>query len=143
MDEAANSQTKFNAAAEDFKLGLGNFIADSGLLDSLYDFGGALLDNITIAKQQSDVLKDQQAEFTALTGALIEVTDNEEIRSQLISEIQTKYPNFIKNIDLESASTEDLKANLDQVNAALSRKIILQVDRDWETWFESLISIVT
>jgi len=74
----------------------------------------------------SEKLKDEQAEFNTLTKALINNTDNQEIRNSLIKELQSKYPQYIKNINLETASIAELEGLLADVNKEFAKKIILQ-----------------
>lgn len=101
------------------------------VIGSLSSMLGLLNDFVEIPV--SEKLREQQTELNTLVGALINVNDTvedtnlkEEVRSRLISEIQSKYPDFIKNIDLETASINELKDALSQANDGYTKKIILQ-----------------
>jgi hypothetical protein len=65
----------------------------------------------------------EKIELNLLVESLIENNDKQEIRQSLIDELQRKYPDFIKNIDLEKASTEDLRKELEKVNGEYDKKI--------------------
>jgi TP901 family phage tail tape measure protein len=76
------------------------------------------------------VLKDEQRELNILTGALINANENEELRSKLISEIDDKYPNFLKNMDTETVNASQLADRLKEVNKQYQQKIILTAAED-------------
>jgi hypothetical protein len=73
----------------------------------------------------SEKLQEEQAELNVLVQTLIGANDNQEVRNKLISEIQSKYPDFLKNLDTEKMSTEDLRNRLQEVNKQYVNKIIL------------------
>ena len=47
------------------------------------------------------MLENERVEFNALMSVLVDYNDDQEYRKKLIAEIQTKYPDYIKNINLE------------------------------------------
>lgn len=69
----------------------------------------------------------EQAQLNILVERLIEANDNEEQRRSIIGELQRDYPEFLKNIDAEKASTEELRAALKAANGEYERKIRLAV----------------
>jgi len=75
----------------------------------------------------SQQLREEQTELNALVGALANANNSEETRSRLIAQIQAQYPDFVKNIDLENATTEELQQALEQVNNEYRQRILLQV----------------
>lgn len=68
-------------------------------------------------------IASEKAGLNALVGALIESNDNEEKRRTIIDELQSKYPSFISNIDLEKASTEELRKELEKTNKEYDKKM--------------------
>lgn len=68
-------------------------------------------------------IAQEKAELNALVGALIDASDKEDERKSLIDELQAKYPDFIKNIDLEKATTQDLVKALKEANAEYDNRI--------------------
>lgn len=82
----------------------------------------------------SETLQTQQGEFNALVGALISYTeegertaDFERVRGGLITEINSKYGDYLGNLDLNKASEEELRTLMDAANKEFERRIFLQV----------------
>lgn len=69
----------------------------------------------------------EQAQLNILVERLIAANGKEEERRSIISELQRDYPEFLKNIDAEKASTEELRAALKAANGEYERKIRLAV----------------
>ena len=65
----------------------------------------------------------EKAELNALVGALIESSGKEDERKRIIDELQAKYPDFLKNIDLEKASNEELRKELEKVNKEYDKRM--------------------
>lgn len=72
-----------------------------------------------------DALIEEQAEINVLINSIIALNDQQESRSLLISELNSKYPELLKNIDLEKLSSEGLRRVLNQVNQSYSERIKL------------------
>ena len=82
-------------------------------------FAGAAIKGSSL----SNTMKDGKRELNVLVSALIKYNDNEKIRSRLISEIQTKYPDFLKNINTEKVTTNELAEALKKYNVQVDKKI--------------------
>lgn len=65
----------------------------------------------------------EKVELNSLVGALIENYDKEDERKRLIDEIQAKYPDFLKNINLEKTTTDELKTALKGVNEEYDKRM--------------------
>ncbi|MCE7996421.1 MAG: phage tail tape measure protein [Roseivirga sp.] len=78
------------------------------------------------AKVQASALEQQQSQLNFLVGELISVNDNEEKRSKLITEINSKYPDFLKGLDTEKVSIKQLTDRLGEFNKEFERKIKLK-----------------
>ena len=74
----------------------------------------------------------EKIELNTLVGVLTDATTGEDERARAIDELNSKYPNFLQNIDLEKDSADQLREKLAAVNeeydkkmrnAALSRKM--------------------
>lgn len=65
----------------------------------------------------------EKVELNSLVGALIENYDKEDERKRLIEEIQAKYPDFLKNINLEKTTTDELKTALKEVNKEYDKRM--------------------
>lgn len=85
----------------------------------------------------SDKLISQKERLIDLVGAITQVNQGEEVRKELISQLNQEYPTFLKGIDSEKVTNEQLFDNLEKVNQAYDKKIKLQVAQ------ESLLAIET
>jgi len=74
----------------------------------------------------SQKLQNEKAELNAMVQVLIDNNDNLEIRQQLVSDINQKYPEYLKNLNLETASTDDLKNALADLNKEFDNRIVKQ-----------------
>jgi len=74
----------------------------------------------------SDELEKEQQAFKILELRLHDVNLPQADRIKLIKELQSKYPDYLGNINAETVSNEDLYKALRTVNEQLVNKIILQ-----------------
>jgi len=83
----------------------------------------------TLSVSQQDhrtELQKEQDELNTLVSLVISATDRTDERAIAIQNLQDKYPNFLKNLDAESVSNDDLKTALKGANDEYFRKIQLQ-----------------
>lgn len=73
----------------------------------------------------SEKLIEEQNEFNALVKVLQKAQVEQSVRNDIIDRLQADYPDYIKNIDLETASIQDLKVAQEQANKAFKEKIRL------------------
>ncbi|MEP0004400.1 MAG: hypothetical protein ABJ387_01355 [Balneola sp.] len=99
---------------------LWNEIAQSGL-----EFSGVLKDILGL--NISDKLREEQIEMDTLATRLLTVVKRGGDRSQLISDLNEKYPDFLKNLDAENITTKEIADRLKELNAVYSDKIELQI----------------
>jgi hypothetical protein len=74
----------------------------------------------------SEKLQEEQIELNGLVQSITQTNISQEKRNGLIAELQEKYPFFLKNIDAETASNDQLKARLREVNELYIKRIALQ-----------------
>lgn len=87
-----------------------------------------------IGLKPSEELEKQRVAFNVLVTELIRNNDNQSRRNQLIAEINNKYPEYVKNINLEKASQSELLGMLNGVNGALTTKIRLMArEEEYQT----------
>jgi len=72
----------------------------------------------------SDELRAEQMQLNALVNAATNANNTQESRNRLITELQTKYPDFLGNLDAETVSNEELRDRLKEVNDEYRNKII-------------------
>lgn len=70
-------------------------------------------------------IAEEKLELNLLVGRLQDVNVKGEARKSLIEEIQRKYPDFLKNINLEKATTDQLTKALEEANIQYDKKIRL------------------
>lgn len=73
----------------------------------------------------SDTLIKERTELNSLVTSIISASENQRVRNSLITELQSKYPDFLGNIDAEKVSNEQLKSMLVEVNAQYRERIKL------------------
>lgn len=94
-------------------------------LRNLMDEGNRAID---IVKRWVEIPSEQKiarekAEMNALVDSLIGANDNEALRTTYIDLINQKYPELLKNLDLEKASVEEIKTALEGANEEYDKKI--------------------
>ena len=72
-----------------------------------------------------DKLRDEQKELNTLVTQIQLANTDQKRRNELIGELQSKYPDFLGNIDAESASNEELASRLKDVNDQYIQRIVL------------------
>lgn len=75
----------------------------------------------------SEQLENQGTALNILVGRLTDVNIQEEERNRIIGEINVKYPDFLDNIDTETADTKTLVDRLKDYNIELGNRIRLQL----------------
>lgn len=78
------------------------------------------LEGSTLSKS---IMKEKD-DLNSLVGAITSVHTTQESRLLLIEKMQKKYPDFLKNIDAEKISNEQLKTALENVNKEYDKKIL-------------------
>lgn len=69
----------------------------------------------------------EKVELNYLVENLIKANDNEEERTKWIAELQSKYPEFLKNVNLEKDGAKGLREELAKVNSEYDKKIRLAI----------------
>nr|WP_315245191.1 phage tail tape measure protein [uncultured Flavobacterium sp.] len=92
----------------------------------VYELGTSFLNLITPMKKVSEQLFDEQLGLNMLVGKITSTNLKNEERKQLLVELKNEYPDFIKNIDIETVSNNDLNNALNKVNEQYVKRIALQ-----------------
>lgn len=131
LDNLAGDTTKLGSAWEGFLLsiedGEGFF---SNLLRGIVQATTGLLNFLNPTKQLSDALKEEQVELFKVEAELGNVNTTQERRNEIIADLQASYPDYLGNIDAETVSNEELYKALEQVNAELVNKIVIQTKQE-------------
>jgi len=78
----------------------------------------------------SETLRQEQAEINGLVQGIVSVNDNNELRNSLMAELNSKYPEFLGNIDAENVSNGVLLGTLRAVNEKYEERIKLQLQSE-------------
>jgi Cortexillin I, coiled coil. len=76
-----------------------------------------------VAVPVENKIAQEKIQLNLLVDRLVATNGKEEERKEIIAEIKREYPDFLKNIDFEKASTLDLANALRQTNKEYDRKI--------------------
>lgn len=96
----------------------------SGLINGFLDFANNALGSLNNAlNKQTDALNEEYIELNSLVGAITSANISEEARLNLLNELNRKYPDFLKNLNIEKVTNEQLSARLEDVNKQFLKKI--------------------
>jgi len=130
LDNLAGKTTLLGSAMEGLGISLFDHLAPSlnsavtgmtNLVNSMNDF---------MAIKTSEKLEQERGEFNVLMGVLDDLNTSQDTRNRAIEELQKNYSNYIGNIDLESASQEQLRSILKETNDEFERGIELEAKRE-------------
>ncbi|MBS3741510.1 MAG: phage tail tape measure protein [Candidatus Cloacimonetes bacterium] len=115
------------AAASAVGVSIAPFVAIPVLLGAI---GGAVYtltkNTENLGRTTKDVnkqIRNEKAEFNSLMGILQDVNTSTETRDWAIGELQSKYGDYLKNINLETAGYDDLQKTMKKVNIQLENRI--------------------
>lgn len=141
LDNLAGDTTKLGSAFEGFILsiedgeGILNGIARAAVqaTTAILNFLTPTVSLTAALEEQRLALFNSEAQIDKFDKKIADASTSEEDlkkatdgRTKVIKDLQKKYPNYLKNIDAEKASAEELQKALDKVNDSLINKIILQ-----------------
>ncbi len=98
-------------------------IAQAGL-----EFSKVLKDILGISVL--DKIQDERLELNQLANQLIDATNKGQQRSDLISELNEKYPDYLNNLDQEALSATELVSRLKELNRAYDEKALVQIKQE-------------
>ena len=99
----------------------------SGVVGGFYDLANNVLGSVNESlNDQVKALSNENIGLNILVDAITNVNTSEEARKLLITELNQKYPDFLKNLDAEKVTNEQLSSRLKDVNDQFVRKIALQ-----------------
>lgn len=131
MDNLQGDTEKAGVAMENFILSLnGGSGAISNFLRFVVQDVTAMLELFTATEKQSDAMADQQLALNVLVGQITAANVAEEERLTLIEELNKEFPDFLKNLDKENVTNEELVKTLKDVNDQLIDRIIIQQEQE-------------
>lgn len=84
-----------------------------------------ILESMTkwVAVPVSEKIAREKAGLNALVGVITDANTGEERRFGLLTQLKQEYPEFLKGVDLETIKNEELRKELEKVNAAYEKKM--------------------
>lgn len=102
----------------------------SKLLRSTVQFGTALIGVITPTNRLSDAFERERVELNVLVGAITNANTSTEARKRLMDELNTRYPDFLKNMKEEEQTNDNIRLAMEAANKEFKNKIILQAAQE-------------
>lgn len=117
-----------NVAAQLARVGraINKWFVNSTLIKWIGNVVGGLEGLIVKTKTYSERLQDTHTELNVLVDMLTTANLAEAERKRIIDDIQNVYPDFLANLDLEKATTADIRDRLREVNEELMAQIVLK-----------------
>ncbi len=103
-----------------------------GVLKSIVDGIGALVNRVNefLTVPVVEKLEEEKTAFGGLSAQILNANVGSKERTELIGKLQQQYPEFLKGIDAEKATNEQLKPILDKINQSYIVRIALQKQQD-------------
>lgn len=123
---AAQSE-KAGKSINDLFINLGERLMPAlrGAVGGFADFIGYINEFIKIPTSQK--IKNEKDELNNLVQVATDANTTQAQRNALLKEIQAKYPDFLKNLNLETVTNNQLRVRLAEANAEYERRITLQL----------------
>lgn len=105
-----------------------------GLIGGFLDLANSALGGLNSALNDNvENLKNENFELNILVKSATSVNVSTNARKLLIDELNKKYPDFLKNLDTEKVTNQELVDRLTNVNKQFERKIALQLAEKEQT----------
>jgi TP901 family phage tail tape measure protein len=117
----------FTSALERLNLsfgGLENVL--KGALGGLNGFLNGISDLLEL--KPGEAIAGEGLQATSLIRSLIDANDNYALRSKIIANLKIAYPDLLKNIDIEKATTSELKKLLADTLALYDKKVNISIN---------------
>ncbi len=128
IKEADKAQQRYNATVSNAKVLFGDFInqAVKPSITSLGSLVEAISRTVFSKKELSTTLVEEQVALNLLVSELDSANTSEDRRAKIIETLNSQYPEFLEHLDLETATSEQLRTELQKVNDAYLNRIVLQ-----------------
>lgn len=131
LDNVGGDVTKFKSAYDGLVLALDD---GTGMITKtrrgFIQMGTAILSAITPSEKMSEAIEKEQLNLNVLVSRLSAANISENERLKVINELKQNYPEFVKGIDIETASVSALKDQLALVNEQYVERILLQQQQE-------------
>lgn len=92
-----------------------------------------------LSAEKTESIQAEKSALNALVGAIIDTNDNEQLRNDLIEQLQKQYPGFLANIEKEKITNELLQGALMNANQEYERRINLMAEEAKEQAYQETL----
>jgi hypothetical protein len=125
-DSTYTKTARLAANMDNLKVNIGRVVNETGLLQKGLDKLNSIVEGLNdVIDDQVKHLNNEHAEINMLVTAITDVNTSQEARNTLIEELNAHYPAFLRNLDKEKVTNEELTTRLKDVNEQFQRKILL------------------
>jgi hypothetical protein len=125
-ESLANQQRQLVAETEDLSVALGERLLP--IQKEIVSFRRSMIKQLTsLIDGTANITKHVEKQKRTVNGLLVELSEQntkEERRKEIIDQLNTNYPDLIKNIKLEEINTNNLADALASVNEQATKKIV-------------------
>lgn len=103
-----------------------------GILKGIVDAFGSLVGKVNeyLSVPVSAKLEEEKSAFGGLSVQILNANVGSKARAELIEKLRQQYPDYLKGIDAEKATNEQLKPILDKINQSYIVRIALQKQQE-------------
>lgn len=123
METTDGKVSKLQKGINGLKVAIGDRLKPSydGMVASASNAVNAMTKWVEIPTVQK--IAADKAELNLLVGVLLDHNTKQDERNSIIEQLQLKYPEFLKNIDIERISTEELRKELEKTNGEYDKRM--------------------
>ena len=95
-----------------------------------------------LSAEKTESIQAEKSALNALVGAIIDTNNNEQLRNDLIEQLQKQYPGFLANIEKEKITNELLQGALMNANQEYERRInLMNEEAKAQAYQETLVDL--
>ena len=95
-----------------------------------------------LSAEKTEGIQAEKSALNALVGAIIDTNNNEQLRNDLIEQLQKQYPGFLANIEKEKITNELLQGALMNANREYERRInLMNEEAKAQAYQETLVDL--
>lgn len=130
LDNLAGSFQMLGSATESFAITLGEKMAPEirGVVEGITDWIQGITDYLALSPEEQ--IKREQEELNTLATRLQMAKEGTQERSDLIDQLNKKYPQFLENLSKEEITNEKISDRLKDANEQYTQKIVIASEQE-------------
>lgn len=125
-DEFNKKQQSFGATLATLQKWMAGVFMNNQLANGVRNMVTWFTNMVSPMKEVSEQLDEERLRLNSLVLTIANHNLSQEARKRAIDELKSTYPEFIKMVDVEKASNEELLSALKQVNEEYAKQIVIQ-----------------